>query len=248
MAQPRPPTSMSCVKCSSPCTDEFIPPHFNNADYSRYYQIGDIWAIQEGTHVPVYRILDSGRTGYTGSSYTATAGFVSTPPDPAGAGNSGAKGRYDPRPCIIMERTLKTSPNGCSICLMATFRRTGRLENLPEILQRFCIPVSPHDLIGPNTTHIHTTPEWYTRNAWVIAYKYDTFGRILGRWENRKSKRPKESSYMLDVRTHRQLEVICERRIIQWEAICAQDPNVKQRCYDQYKVNTIISCLLSLIT
>ncbi|KAI0664029.1 hypothetical protein C8Q70DRAFT_930109 [Cubamyces menziesii] len=118
---------------------------------------------------------------------------------------------------------------------MATFHGSGRLEALPEILQRYCVPVSLHDLIRPGSTHIHTTPEWYPRNTWVIAYKYKTFGRILGRWQNRKSHRPRESSYMLDFRTHRQLEVICEQRIIQWEAICAQDPNVKQRCYDQYK-------------
>ncbi|KAH9889338.1 hypothetical protein C8Q73DRAFT_707197 [Cubamyces lactineus] len=129
-----------------------------------------------------------------------------------------------------MQRTLKTAPNGCSICLMATFHRAGTLEALPEILQRYCVPVSPHDLVLPDSTHIHITPEWYLRNAWVIAYQYKTSGRILGRWENRRSQRPRESSYMLDIRTQRQLEAICEQRIIQWEAICAQDPKVKKRC------------------
>ncbi|KAI0327944.1 hypothetical protein GY45DRAFT_1075227 [Cubamyces sp. BRFM 1775] len=152
---------------------------------------------------------------------------------------------YNPRPCVILYKAAKSSPGGCIICLMATFSRAGRLEDLPEVLQKFCIPLSPHDMCmnHPGVKHIHTIPEWQMRNTWIIAYRYRAYGKLRGRWENRAPLSPIGSSYRLNGDMRELLISICMQRKIQWEALSAQDPNLGKRCYEQYKVR--ITCVFN---
>ena len=182
--------------------------------------------------MPVYEILKSGARSSPSTMFNPTVGLTSFP-FKADKGNA-----YNARPYVVLSNSAKSSPNGgCTICLMATFSHAGRLEDVPEVLQKFCVPVIPHDLckIHPELTHIHTTPEWQMWNTWIIAYGYTTYGRITGRWEDRAPSSPTGSSFKLDAEMRMLLTNICMQRRIQWEALSAQDTSLAKRCYQQYK-------------
>ncbi|KAI0664027.1 hypothetical protein C8Q70DRAFT_887998, partial [Cubamyces menziesii] len=217
----------TCPRCRTLSVQQYLP-----NENAAYYNVGEICAIQEGTHMPVYEILKSGARCGPSTRLSPTVGLTSFP-FKANGGNA-----YNARPCVVLSNAAKSSPNGgCTICLMATFSHAGRLEDLPEVLQKFCVPVIPHDLckIHPELTHIHTTPEWQMWNTWIIAYGYTTYGRITGRWEDRAPESPTGSSFKLDVEMRMLLTSICMQRRIQWEALSAQDPSLAKRCYQQYK-------------
>ncbi|KAI0326072.1 hypothetical protein GY45DRAFT_158084 [Cubamyces sp. BRFM 1775] len=220
---------VACPRCRLPSTQHYLPD-----EGVSYYDIGEICAIQEGTHVPVYEILKSGARSGPSTMFSPTVGVTSF------ASKVQRNDAYNPRPCVILDKAEKSSPDGriIMICLMATFSRAGRLEDLPEVLQKFCIPFSPHDMCmnHPGIKHIHTTPEWQMRNTWIIAYRYGTFGKIRGRWQNRAPSSPTGSSYRLNGDMLALLNSICSQRKIQWEALSAQDPSLGKRCYEQYKV------------
>ncbi|OSC96775.1 hypothetical protein PYCCODRAFT_1472343 [Trametes coccinea BRFM310] len=130
-----------------------------------------------------------------------------------------------------------SSPHGCTVCLMVTFNGSTRLEDLPEVLRVYCIPLAPHGLLRrrPGAKHIHTFPEWPRENTWVIARKFDTYGNLAGRWENRASDDPAASSYTLDRENQAVLAQSEKERRIQWELSCAEDGTLRKRCYDEYK-------------
>ncbi|KAI9067483.1 hypothetical protein FKP32DRAFT_265975 [Trametes sanguinea] len=212
-------------------------PEYRPARDSRYFSPGDIWAIREGTQVPVYLILNGQYTGYSIPTHASTGGFSTS----TSYARSTALGHYNARPCIIMRRAAMSSPHGCTVCLMATFSGSTRLEDLPEVLRVYCIPLSPHGLLRrrPGAKHIHTSPEWPKENTWVIARKFDTYGNLVGRWENRASDDPTASSYTLDRESQAVLAQSEKERRIQWELSCAEDQTLRKRCDDEYKVSEI---------
>ncbi|KAJ2998287.1 hypothetical protein NUW54_g7047 [Trametes sanguinea] len=203
-----------CLKCLDPVQDEYLPE-------GPGYNAGDIYVIKEGTHVPIYLLLAPGRHGH------------------ARLLNSDD---YRPRPCILLNNPTEKrqpsrppSPVGANICLMATFNGGTKLEDLPEVLQLNCMPISPHYLIRSRRRHIHTSPEWERENAWIILHAYDPKKSFSGHWRNMASQNQNESFYRLDTETLSAVVALSESRKLQWEEYCAHDKEMRRRCYTEYQ-------------
>ncbi|OSC96779.1 hypothetical protein PYCCODRAFT_1249166 [Trametes coccinea BRFM310] len=212
-----------CLKCLNPVQDEYLPED-GLADSA--YKAGDICAIKEGTHVPIYLLLAPGRRV------------------PVQLLNSDD---YRPRPCVVLNNRAESddpgpvSPSGRTICLMATFNGGTRLEDLPEVLQLNCMPISPHYLCQSGMRHIHTSPEWPKENAWVILHGYDTEKPFSGHWRNMASQTPNQSFYQLDTETLSAVIRLSKARRAQWEEYCIHDKGMRRRCYAEYQVRSAAS-------
>ncbi|KAI9067477.1 hypothetical protein FKP32DRAFT_1755144 [Trametes sanguinea] len=209
-----------CLECLDPVRDEYYLPESRSAQTE--YHGGDICAIKEGTHVPVYLLLAPGRR--------IQARLLNSDD-------------YRPRPCIVLNNPTEDSMAGPvpppasgerTICLMATFNGGTKFEDLPEVLQLNTMPVSPHYL-AQSRRHVHTSPEWEKENAWVILHAYDPRKPFQGHWRNLASQIPNQSSYRLDSETLSMVHELAKVRKFQWEEYCNHDKEMRRRCYTEYQ-------------
>ncbi|KAJ3009100.1 hypothetical protein NUW54_g2907 [Trametes sanguinea] len=209
-----------CLECIDPVHDEYYLPERRGAQTE--YNGGDICAIKEGTHVPVYLLLAPGRR--------IQARLLNSDD-------------YRPRPCILLNNPTEDSMAGPvappasverTICLMATFNGGTKFEDLPEVLQLNTMPVSPHYL-AQSRRHVHTSPEWEKENAWVILHAYDPRKPFQGHWRNLASQNPNQSSFRLDLEALSMVHELAKVRKLQWEEYCAHDKEMRRRCYTEYQ-------------
>ncbi|KAI0774874.1 hypothetical protein BD413DRAFT_537293 [Trametes elegans] len=221
----------TCSKCSESQVNP-QPPHTPSFVFPLAWraQPGNIHKITESPNTPMHEILriprPSSRQSTRSASSTST---VRTSGSVASTTKSDYQGR--PRPCVIMPSDVgpPSSPKACEICLMATFSQTAALEELPEILQRFCIHISPHpstNLAG--TPHVHTSPRWCKENAWLIAYRFVSKSTIMGRWQEF------DATYKLDLEELAALVDVCQQKRKEWDELIQQDGSVLLRCRKQW--------------
>ncbi|KAI0629484.1 hypothetical protein C8Q77DRAFT_291093 [Trametes polyzona] len=211
-------TSSNCPRCADPCLQEFV--------YKEdIFEAGEIWAIYESTTVPISLIL-----GYKGNSASENTFFSESYRSP-GTSNDG----YKPRPCIVLDRgSGEPDPSqGYQICLMTTFHKTQKIEDLPEICQRFCFPVSSVTVSRANMVHFHTTPEWTWDTSWIIVWVYRTHSELNGRWQNRESTNAR-SAYKFDDQMRSELLRLARQCRREWDAFCRSSRGARKRCSKEY--------------
>ncbi|KAH9889316.1 hypothetical protein C8Q73DRAFT_707109 [Cubamyces lactineus] len=213
------PVEPDCPRCNSLITTEYTPT-------GRPGRVGDICVIRESPNVPVHEILTGLPPTYAtdiASDTTETVGsdVQATPPYWRG---------FKKRPCVVTRRRHASSP--IEVCLMATFGHTAALKDIPEILQRFCVPVYPH--VIPHMQHLHTHPEWVREDGWVLARRMHSTAPVSRRWKNVRSETPDESFFKADDEALVLLLEQCERKQEEWEALIQQDPEAPSRCLKEY--------------
>ncbi|KAH9846477.1 hypothetical protein C2E23DRAFT_574548 [Lenzites betulinus] len=223
----QPAADSRCARCRTPHHSQYCP-----LDPDRFAS-GDIWGISEATRVPIQLILYRNRPAAARNSREAgLSSKWSVAPKNTG---SGKYWEYNARPCIMMSAGDPYSSNGHPICLLATFHGAAVLQDLPEVLRRFCVPISPHPLSAQDGVHLHITPEWLKADAWVIAWLYVTYSPLQGRWQNKAPGSSWNSSYKLDDEAFAKLLDLCRERRKQWEELCTQDKELRKRCVVEYK-------------
>ncbi|KAI0664039.1 hypothetical protein C8Q70DRAFT_944845 [Cubamyces menziesii] len=208
-----------CPRCNSLVTTEYTPTGLPG-------RVGDICAIQESPNVPVHEILTGLPPRYpsdTISDTTETVGSnVQTTPEYWRG--------FKSRPCIVTRSSQASVP--AEVCLMATFGHTAALRDIPEILQRFCVPVYPH--LIPSMQHLHTCPEWMREDGWVLARRMLSTSHISGRWRNMRSETPEKSAFKVDEEALLSLLELCERKQEEWDTLVQREPEARARCLTEY--------------
>ena len=219
----------ACEQCATPMTQRHL---FDKALGLYRYAYGEIIRINESVHAPIEPILSP----YQQARSLASGG---SPSQTRGRGSKG------PRPCVVLTnpgnpRQAKGS-KPTKTMLLATFSGIHKFDNLPRVLQHFCMPVSPHSEIGADVEHLHTTPEWQRDHAWLILRPFYSSGAVSGRWrwQDKNGKRPKECSFRLDGAVLSQVEDICRRRFQEWNTLCSGDKGLAygRECLREYKVS-----------
>ncbi|KAI0327937.1 hypothetical protein GY45DRAFT_1362998 [Cubamyces sp. BRFM 1775] len=188
---------------------------------------GDICVIYESPNVPVHEILTGLAPRYATGTPSDTTETVGTDVQATPEYWRGSK----KRPCIVTKRRSLT-PASVEVCLMATFGHTAALKDIPEILQRFCVPIYPHTV--PSMQHLHTCPEWLREDAWVLARRTQSASQISKWWKNNRSETPEKSAFKADEEALLLLLELCERKQEAWEALLQEDPQASTRCLKEY--------------
>ncbi|KAI0645113.1 hypothetical protein C8Q79DRAFT_969786 [Trametes meyenii] len=231
--------NVSCDQCRRPPSEvQAYQPDFD----TKHYEEGDICAIYESMSLPIYKLLtgeppqNRSRASIGFKAWTRSKLRISF------ADSEDVKPPRNPRPCVILERTPITTPSESAspvtlkfICLMATFNDTHELYNLPEVLQHFCIPISPHHLAVPGKPHVHTSPPWLKENTWLIALPFHSSAEIKGRWGiKRDGTRPK-GPFGLTPEALDSINKLMESRAISWANLCLANPRLKEQSLKHYK-------------
>ncbi|KAH9855718.1 hypothetical protein C2E23DRAFT_546099 [Lenzites betulinus] len=209
--------STDCGRCHAPDYTEYCPSQPSPP------AVGDIWAIQEtpGTFV---RIATGHENRKSSSTKRKGRPAVFLQPGPRrGRARKGVQGPQQTK---------------CLICLLATFGHEADITKLSQILQFFSLPVYPHQaLSAPDCSqtppHVHTSPEWCEKNAWLIAYSFKSSATIDGRWENPSAQ--SGSSYRLGEKSLSALLDVCEQKRREWDQFIQQHPDVAKRWFQEYQ-------------
>lgn len=215
----------ACENCAAPATERHC---FNRDLKGGRYAYGEIIAINESVHAPIDQLFAVPSAHSTAVMSTSSLGLRPRGDD------------KNPRPGVVLsipQRTAKDS-NGTKVRLMAGFINIYKLDDLPPVLQQFCMPVSPHYEIGMNVEHLHTTPEWQKDHAWLILPPYVSSRAVQGRWRWRDAngKRPEGCSFEVDNDTLSQLENIYVRRFKEWSEKCSEEGYREER-HKEYQVS-----------
>ncbi len=219
----------NCARCQALVNEEHIP----DADCDTYNP-GDIIAIQDSVHVPIFQHILNNR--HRNASSRRGSNFSNGSRVWVDNGRGG-------RPAIVLEHRPIESPDESEetvVLLLATYEGDYRLRShLPLVLQFFCIAVYPHSTIAEDEAgvfHLHTSPEWSHSkkdatdlHGWLIARQFTSTKPTKGRWKNaNRSSWDSESSFTIDHETRMKLLEIVEEKWDEWVASCEQDP---QRLY-----------------
>ncbi|TFK88031.1 hypothetical protein K466DRAFT_598970 [Polyporus arcularius HHB13444] len=200
----------NCARCQALVNEEHIP----DAD-CHTYNPGDIIAIQDSVHVPIFHHVLNNRQRDASSRRGSNLSNGSRVWVDNGRGG---------RPAIVLEHRPIESPDGNGRTAPSNF---------------FCIAVYPHSTIAEDEAgvfHLHTSPEWSHSkkdatdlHGWLIARQFTSTKPTKGRWKNaNRSSWDSESSFTIDHETRMKLLEIVEEKWDEWVASCEQDP---QRLY-----------------
>lgn len=124
------------------------------------------------------------------------------------------------RPAIVVSNPMDNKGKA-RVCLMATFEGTP-LNELPELLQQFCMPVYPDKPPGVDENyHFHTSPEWRGGGhvQWVILWPFYPPYRIVGssvdHWTDNRS--PGRTHFSVDLKNLNYITGESQRKWQQWK-------------------------------
>ena len=224
---PAPQRDPTCSTCSEPlATQHAIDPN------KKQYAIGDIVAIQESVHTPIDPLFASVAAVQPAASSLDNVSRVS----------KGLDGEGSPvRPAVILEPRLiaqqDQEEDTSYLMLMATYKGTHTLAELPLVLQHFCVAVSPHCEIGEDVTHLHTSPEWQKDHAWLIARPFFSSGTVSKRWgwKDGQGKAQAGSAFKVDKPDVTRLLRTHQTKWEEWLEQCEQKGYLEDR-YKEYEV------------
>lgn len=235
---PNPSQCPSCLHKLS--TTQYFPPREDA--YGRC----DIICLVESPHTVVYDILRQSRARH----YSDNASQLSATSTRTGCTDAAGQGR----PAIVASRVnMKTTSgetqNGIKAFLMATFNKTTEVADLPQVLQYFTVPVSPHGAVATNvgTPHVHTLPEWQGVQSLLLIWPINSLGHIVGRWDYMVGdQRVEGSTFKVNVDTLLWLVTSRNERWHEWRTRCAQTKGYLKYCEQEYKVGRYLVCIRSL--
>ena len=156
------------------------------------------------------------------------------------------KTQWPGRPGVILgkrqigpAKVATTFVQTTTLCLLTSYDGINQYRHLPEVLNHFAIPVSPHFEIRTGRSHVHMSPEWQESNKWFVAYPFISTGPIVGRWhwKNEQGSWQKKLSFKLDKSALAELINTCEGKLVEWTTRC-KDPDYLRRTNDEYQVRT----------
>ncbi|KAI1786335.1 hypothetical protein LXA43DRAFT_1034253 [Ganoderma leucocontextum] len=227
--QPCPRGDPACQSCTTPARER----HRFNKTKNQYVN-GEIIKINESVHTPIESKVFKG----IAQPKAATLNKSSSSLRPRGQDKGG-------RPGVVLSPRRIRPKKGTEdrtrtyTMLLATYTDIRNFCDLPPVLQHFCVPVSPHCEICADVEHLHTTPEWQKKNAWLIALPFSSPREVSGRWvwEDENGKRQYECSFRVDTPVCTELLNIHNRKWKEWTAKCAVEDEYVEDRYKEYEVS-----------
>ncbi len=226
--------SAACHRCRNIHLAEHLP-------IDLPYLTGDILELKESVHTVVdTRILREPPNPDGAPSQAAQA------IDPAPAWDKPDYSCLKGRPAVAMD-DVEPGASWVSVCLLATFRGISIRAWLPDVFQRFCVPIHLHEVIAeePHLYHAHTKPEWTSErsgrpNGWLIACSFNSEGILQGRWRNRQRADPNsESSFTIGNgmgEEFAELLAVCDQKWAEWSDECSLNEDAFRIYKEDYEV------------